>query len=102
MNAHLMLFQVVPFPLCEFQSKWIARVLSGQSLLPSAEEMMEDTKAFYSEMEVSGMPKRYTHNIGSSQVNILDVISLANLKVDDASWLLMKANSVTSVLDHIM
>ncbi|KAH9777343.1 Flavin-containing monooxygenase FMO GS-OX-like 4 [Citrus sinensis] len=60
-------WKVIPFPLCEYQSKWIAGVLSGQIVLPSQEEMMEDTKAFYSTLEASGTPKRYTHNMGDYQ-----------------------------------
>ncbi|TXG51108.1 hypothetical protein EZV62_023632 [Acer yangbiense] len=53
-----LLWKVVPFPLWELQSKWIAGNLSGRLLLPSREEMMEDVKAFYSKLEASGRPKR--------------------------------------------
>ncbi|XWS49079.1 hypothetical protein CRYUN_Cryun13aG0132800 [Craigia yunnanensis] len=60
-------WKIVPFPLFEFQSKWIAGVLSGRITLPSQKEMMEDIKAFYSSLEASGIPKRYTHCIGESQ-----------------------------------
>lgn len=63
--------QVIPFPRCEYQSKWIAGVLSGQIVLPSQEEMMEDIKGFYSTLEASGTPKRYTHNMGDYQVNLV-------------------------------
>lgn len=45
----------------ELQSKWVAAVLSGRVSIPSQEEMMEDTKAFYDKLEASGIPKRYTH-----------------------------------------
>ena len=55
--------QVIPFPLFELQSKWVAWVLSGRIVLPSKEEMMEDVKAFYSKLEARGWPKRYTHNL---------------------------------------
>ncbi|KAK4486398.1 hypothetical protein RD792_009072 [Penstemon davidsonii] len=58
---------VVPFPLIEFQSKWIAGVLSGRISLPSYEEMMVDIEAFYSSMEASAIPKRYTHNMADYQ-----------------------------------
>ncbi|KAK9984619.1 hypothetical protein SO802_034144 [Lithocarpus litseifolius] len=58
---------VVPFPMFEFQSKWIAGVLSNRFALPTQEKMMEDVEAFYSSLEASGVPKRYTHNMGSSQ-----------------------------------
>lgn len=62
------LCQVVPFPLFEFQSKWIAGALSGKFPLPSSEEMMKDVENFYSSMEAAGIPKRYTHNLASYQV----------------------------------
>ena len=60
--------QVVPFPLCELQSKWIAGLLSDRLILPSEEEMMEDVNAFYSDLEASGQPKRYNHNLGHPKV----------------------------------
>lgn len=62
------LCQVVPFPLLEFQSKWIAGALYGKSSLPSTEEMMKDVENFYASMEAAGIPKRYTHNLASYQV----------------------------------
>ncbi|CAA0309950.1 unnamed protein product [Arabidopsis thaliana] len=54
-------WQVIPFPMFELQSKWVAAVLTGRVSLPSLEEMMEDTKMFYSMLEASCIPKRYTH-----------------------------------------
>ncbi|KAL2940412.1 Flavin-containing monooxygenase FMO GS-OX-like 5 [Bienertia sinuspersici] len=54
---------VVNFPLYEFQSKWIAGALSGRLPLPSEEIMMEDTEAFYLELEVKGVKKCNTHKI---------------------------------------
>ncbi|XWS61955.1 hypothetical protein CRYUN_Cryun07bG0169100 [Craigia yunnanensis] len=60
-------WKVVPFPLFEIQSKWIAGVLSGRITRQSQKEMMKDIKAFYSILEASGIPKRYTHCMGESQ-----------------------------------
>ncbi|CAL8156575.1 unnamed protein product [Prunus armeniaca] len=34
--------------------------------------MMEDIKAFYSLLEASGIPKRYTHNLGDCQFEYND------------------------------
>ncbi|XP_061357800.1 flavin-containing monooxygenase FMO GS-OX-like 4 isoform X3 [Gastrolobium bilobum] len=59
--------QVVPFPMFEMQSKWIAGILSNRIALPSKEEMVEDIEAFYSSLEASGTPKSYTHNMGHFQ-----------------------------------
>ncbi|TXG51107.1 hypothetical protein EZV62_023631 [Acer yangbiense] len=60
-------WKTLPFSGYELQSKWIAGVLSGRIMLPSQQEMMEDVKAFYSKLEASGKPKRYTHNIKDYQ-----------------------------------
>ncbi|KAM3308563.1 flavin-containing monooxygenase FMO GS-OX-like 3 isoform X1 [Capsicum chacoense] len=51
------------FPRCELQSKWIAGVLSGRISLPSKEDMNADIDAFYSSLDASCIPKRYTHNL---------------------------------------
>ncbi|XP_040987318.1 flavin-containing monooxygenase FMO GS-OX-like 4 isoform X3 [Juglans microcarpa x Juglans regia] len=59
-------WKVLPFPLFELQSKWIAGALSNRFTLPSQEEMMEDVEAFYTSLEASGTPKRYTHCMGAS------------------------------------
>ncbi|KAL3497458.1 hypothetical protein ACH5RR_040190 [Cinchona calisaya] len=60
-------WKVVPFPLCEFQSKWIAGILCGRISLPSPDQMMANVEAFYSSMEASSIPKRYTHNMAAYQ-----------------------------------
>lgn len=52
----------------ELQSKWIAGALSNRIALPSEEEMTRDIEAFYSSLEASGTPKRYTHNMANIQV----------------------------------
>ncbi|KAL9310409.1 putative flavin monooxygenase, FAD/NAD(P)-binding domain superfamily [Arabidopsis thaliana] len=60
-------WQVLPFPMFELQSKWIAGVLSGWIPLPSKEDMIMEIKTFYSTLEVQGIPKRYTHRMGNTQ-----------------------------------
>ncbi|XP_010546436.1 PREDICTED: flavin-containing monooxygenase FMO GS-OX-like 4 [Tarenaya hassleriana] len=60
-------WKVVPFPMFELQSKWIAGILSGRIPLPSEEEMMENVKTFYAKLEAEGIPKRYTHRMGNTQ-----------------------------------
>ncbi|XVE65041.1 hypothetical protein DITRI_Ditri07aG0150200 [Diplodiscus trichospermus] len=65
-------WKVAPFPLFEFQSKWVAGVLSNRITLPSQVEMMEDIKAFYSTLKASGIPKRHTHCMGESQFEYIN------------------------------
>ncbi|XP_020539717.1 flavin-containing monooxygenase FMO GS-OX-like 4 isoform X2 [Jatropha curcas] len=60
-------WKVLPFRMFEFQSKWIAGVLSGRIVLPSQEEMMKDIEAFYLSLEASNISKRYTHDMSVSQ-----------------------------------
>uniref|UniRef100_F6HCZ1 Flavin-containing monooxygenase n=1 Tax=Vitis vinifera TaxID=29760 RepID=F6HCZ1_VITVI len=62
----------IGFILYEFQSKWIAGVLSGRIGLPSEEEMMRDIEALYLLLEASGTPKRYTHGIGHCRMEYMD------------------------------
>ena len=62
----------IGFILYEFQSKWIAGVLSGRIGLPSEEEMMRDVEALYLLLEASGTPKRYTHGIGHCRIEYMD------------------------------
>ena len=91
--------QVIPFRMFELQSKWIAGVLSNRLILPSQQEMMEDVEAFYSSLEVSGTPKRYTHKLSDYQVYIFpnqepnmvyfDVCYLVFLGSHDQVWWLM-------------
>lgn len=65
-------WKVAPFPMFEYQCKWIAGCLSGRIGLPSQEDMMDDVQAFYASLEASGIPKRYTHNMGDYQFQYND------------------------------
>eukprot|EP00261_Vitis_vinifera_P014134 XP_003631439.2 PREDICTED: flavin-containing monooxygenase FMO GS-OX-like 3 [Vitis vinifera] len=69
-------WKVLPFPMFEFQSKWIAGALSGRIGLPSQEEMMADVSAFYLSLEASDTPKHYTHNLADSQFEYDDWLAL--------------------------
>ncbi|KAL6848226.1 hypothetical protein ACP4OV_022354 [Aristida adscensionis] len=60
-------FKVIPFPLFQLQSNWVAGVLSGRIQLPPKEEMMQDVRALYTELEAIGWPKRYTHCLKYNQ-----------------------------------
>lgn len=60
-------WKVVPFQLCELQSRWIAMALSRKIDLPSTQEMMDSVESFYAELEASGKPKRLAHNMATTQ-----------------------------------
>lgn len=36
---------------------------------------MEDVRAFYTSLEASGIPKRYTHNMADYQVNSVSLVA---------------------------
>ncbi|KAL1215079.1 Flavin-containing monooxygenase FMO GS-OX-like 8 [Cardamine amara subsp. amara] len=55
--------KLIGFPFFESQAKWIAKLLSGKTSLPSADQMMESIVEFYSSKEANGIPKRYTHDL---------------------------------------
>ncbi|CAH2048044.1 unnamed protein product [Thlaspi arvense] len=65
-------WKVLPFPMFELQSKWIAGVLSGRITLPSKEDMMVEIKTMYATFEALGIPKRYTHYLGIDQFEYYD------------------------------
>jgi hypothetical protein len=47
----------------EVQARWVARVLSGRSALPPAEEMTRSAEEYHRAREVAGVPKRLSHAI---------------------------------------
>ncbi|QHO32094.1 flavin-containing monooxygenase FMO GS-OX-like 3 isoform X2 [Arachis hypogaea] len=55
------------FPIAELQAKWVARILSGKIVLPTEEEMMKSIQQHYQFMQENGLPKRFTHFLGSFQ-----------------------------------
>ncbi|KAL6649022.1 hypothetical protein ACP70R_013246 [Stipagrostis hirtigluma subsp. patula] len=65
-------FMVIPFPLCQLQSNWVAGALSGRIQLPPKEEMMQDVQALYAELEAVGWPKRHTHCLKYNQFEYVD------------------------------
>ncbi|KAL1213799.1 Flavin-containing monooxygenase FMO GS-OX-like 8 [Cardamine amara subsp. amara] len=55
--------KLIGFPFFESQAKWIAKLLSGKTCLPSFDQMMQSISDFYSSREANGIPKRNTHDI---------------------------------------
>lgn len=51
-------FHVIPFPLFEYQAKYLARLLSKRSELPSKLEMEEDIQKFYNILFDDGIESR--------------------------------------------
>ncbi|CAL9244466.1 unnamed protein product [Arabidopsis halleri] len=55
--------KLIGFPFFESQAKWIAKLLSGKTCLPSSDQMMQSISEFYLSREADGIPKRNTHDI---------------------------------------
>lgn len=60
-------FKVIPFPLMQLQSKWIAMTLSGKVLLPLRKEMNRAIEEFYENIKAKGLAKSKIHDLSSYQ-----------------------------------
>ena len=64
---------VNPFPLYDYQARWVKSVWSGDTLLPSSEEMIREDEEVYQERLCQGFtPKKAGHHLTSSQWALLD------------------------------
>ena len=61
-------WKVVPFPMFEIQSRWIARMLSGAVPMPLREDMVKFAAELESTLEPRGsVPRRHAHCFGDKQ-----------------------------------
>jgi len=58
---------VVPFPLFELQSQWIAKIYNRSRSLPSSQEMMNWLEDHYRKLEESGKRLRDAHHMSAKQ-----------------------------------
>eukprot|EP00963_Diacronema_lutheri_P012814 scaffold1997_cov318-Pavlova_lutheri.AAC.12 len=70
-----LLWKCVPFPMFELQAAWVTSVLSGQTQLPTRNEMLAAVKEFYAHLDQEGYPKRHTHMIGDDQWKYNDMLA---------------------------
>ncbi|GAA0143889.1 oxygenase [Lithospermum erythrorhizon] len=75
----------VLFQMLESQAKWVAKVLSGKLVLPTKEEMLDDTEEFYNQMEEAGIPKHRTHYLDPFKFDYVDWLAseIGEPPVDD-------------------
>ncbi|VVB06066.1 unnamed protein product [Arabis nemorensis] len=94
-------WKVVPFPMSELQSKWIAGVMSGRITLPSKEDMMLEIKTLYAILEAQGIPKRYTHYLGTDQFEYYDWLASQNgCSGTEEWWKEMCSTSFMRKIEH--
>ncbi|KAK4537589.1 hypothetical protein CDCA_CDCA13G3614 [Cyanidium caldarium] len=60
-------YSVVPFPLFEYQMRYVCRVLSGAIRLPSESAMRQDTREEWRARTALGMAPRHFHRLGDRQ-----------------------------------
>eukprot|EP00850_Spirogloea_muscicola_P008224 SM000043S15852 [mRNA] locus=s43:559638:561139:+ [translate_table: standard] len=70
-------WKVVPFPLCEMQSKWIAKVLAGSAKLPARCDMQAVVAAEEARVAEAGAPRRYYHCMDNNQFRYVDWLAAA-------------------------
>ena len=64
---------VNPFPFYDYQARWVKSVWSGNTLLPSREEMIREDEEVYQERLCQGFPpKKAGHHLSSAQWALLD------------------------------
>lgn len=68
-------WKVVPFPLCELQSKWVAMALSGAVALPPPADMLAAAARFRTELDAAGVPERHVHNLDKYQFPYVDSLA---------------------------
>ena len=80
-------WKVVPFPMFELQSEWIARMLSGVVPMPTREECARGAAELEAKLEPHGeIPRRHAHLFGDAQFAYNDrIASLAGVEAH-ASW----------------
>lgn len=91
------LLQLIGFPFFESQAKWIAKLLSDKTSLPSSDQMMQSIAEFYQSREANGVPKRNTHDIADFKVGISQFLSLFFFIFFQTSYVLFLINCVFAV-----
>lgn len=80
-------WKVVPFPMFELQSAWIARMLSGAVPMPSQELALRGASELEATLEPHGViPRRHAHCFGDAQFDYNDRIARMACLEPLASW----------------
>lgn len=69
-------WRVVPFPLCEVQARWVAKVLKGKVKLPSSAAMLADIQLHYKQLEENNLPMAMAHMLVNSGFDYLTSINM--------------------------
>ena len=86
-------YPVVPFPFFDVQVRFILSVLTGQTQLPSREDMLADCKADYTRRLQQGVPFKHTHRLANQFLFIDELIEIAGLEAHPPKY--KKLNQIT-------
>lgn len=92
-------WKVVPFPMMQLQSRWVAQALSGKIELPGEDTMRQASQEFYEQLDRSGVPLHHTHCMGDGQFPYNDMLSAITNSSPLPAWrkMMYKANSTVSI-----
>lgn len=69
-------FSYVPFPYFDYQVRWVLSVWSGDTILPSKEEMFREEEEWYEKRLQQGLPPHKAgHYLGAAQWDMLDAFA---------------------------
>lgn len=79
-------YPVVPFPFIDVQVRFVFSVLTGQTQLPSQEDMLANCKADYTRKLQEGIPFKHTHRLPNQFATIREYVQMAGLKPHPAKY----------------
>ncbi|MEH6556626.1 MAG: FAD-dependent oxidoreductase [Oceanicoccus sp.] len=91
-------FNVIPFPLFEYQAKWWTAVLSGNLSLPSEEVMMREVNAKAREQNDAGIEYHHRHKLAEKQFDYFDSLAADYGESPVAHWI--KALALETLQSH--
>ena len=73
-------YPVCPFSFFDVQARFILSVLTGQTQLPSQEDMLKECLSMYAKQAQEGIPLKHTHRILAQMPFIKELTNMAGLE----------------------
>lgn len=73
-------YPVLPFPFFDVQVRFIMSVLTGETQLPSPEDMEDERKTRFLNQLMQGSPLRYAHRLENIYIYLKELIQIARLE----------------------
>jgi len=91
-------FQVIPFPLFEYQAKWWVNMLSGTKSLPSVKAMMMEISGKIAAQNEAGIKTHHRHKLAEKQFDYFDSLAADCGEPPVADWI--KALAIETLRSH--